>query len=52
MGKEVKRVIEAEKAREKERIEKWRLELVERRGKGIGRGEKMYERGKSLRAIY
>jgi hypothetical protein len=46
MGRGVKRVSEAGKGREKERVDKWRLAMAKRGGKGArGKRDKRGRRG-------
>jgi hypothetical protein len=48
MGRGVKRVVEAEKGREKERVGKWRLAMATWKGEG-GNGERGGARGEESR---
>jgi hypothetical protein len=45
MGRAVKRVVEAEKGRERERVEKWRPAMTSWKGEG-GMGRKGEQEGK------
>ena len=51
MGRGVKRVVEAEKGRERERVEKWRPAMTtwKEGGREWGERNKRQERGKSVR---